>query len=336
MKSTQLEIFCGTGGVGKTTLSFARALYLTEHKNQKVALITIDPAKRLKDLVGIDDKDSGFLIEKSIPEFKNPLSVLLMNPEVTFQKIRREENKKNNNRILDLIMKPYGGMNEIMSVVELRMILNKGEFDTVVLDTPPGAHFIDFLESLKKIDNFFDSSWIEIFNALSQKVENQIKSTGFFRELASSGIKKILSYLESVTGKDFLTEFVASIAEFYELKDKFIDAVKLQETFQDANHSSWYLITAADQTKLDQAKELVDKSSIYTNNQINMVVNRTLSEHLNHDDSKVAKYFKYNELQLLNNLIIKNKKPIKFSEVVSDSFSEQLGELVSTWKKHAN
>lgn len=334
MSRTQLEIFCGTGGVGKTTLSLTRALYLSEYKKLKVALITIDPAKRLKDLVGIKDEDSGLLVTKKIEGYNSSLDIMLMNPEVTFNKIRSKELQGQENRILGLLMTPYGGMNEIMSVVELKRILDQEDYDTIVLDTPPGSHFIDFLESLKKIDNFFDSSWIEIFNALSQKVEDQMKSTNFLKELASSGIKKILSYLESVTGKEFLTEFVASIAEFYRLKDTFLAAIKLQENFQDSNNSSWYLVTAADQTKLSQAKELVNKSSVYTNNQIQIIVNRTIGEHLTNDNTKVATYFKNNEKNLIESLTISGNKPQTFPEVISDKFITQLRELVNNWNKH--
>ncbi|MBT6324576.1 MAG: AAA family ATPase, partial [Bdellovibrionales bacterium] len=58
IKHKPIEIFCGTGGVGKTTLATSRALFLAS-KNLKVLLITIDPAKRLKQILSLNDDDSG-------------------------------------------------------------------------------------------------------------------------------------------------------------------------------------------------------------------------------------------------------------------------------------
>ena len=54
-------------------------------------------------------------------------------------------------------------MNEIMAIIEVQKHIQSDIYDVIVLDTPPGKHFLDFLNATKKIDKFFDKSFIEIF-----------------------------------------------------------------------------------------------------------------------------------------------------------------------------
>ena len=175
----KLEVFCGTGGVGKTSLSCSRAQFLSE-QGHDVLLMTIDPAKRLKQLLHLEEKDAGHLVK-----FNQKLSVLLMSTDVTLKRICGEFN----NHILETLSDPYGGLNEILSVVELTHQIKINQYDYVILDTPPGKHFLDFLEALQKIENFFDSSFIEMFQYFGNKRPK------LFDRLFSGGLKKMLGYL---------------------------------------------------------------------------------------------------------------------------------------------
>lgn len=202
MSHKKFEIFSGTGGVGKTTLAASRAINLAR-KNQKVLLITIDPAKRLRDLLGLTPEQAGETVKVCDPfneEENLPLDVQLMNPEKTFQRVSELANASevNSNRILKILTKPYGGLNEILAIVELNLQYESAKYDVIVLDTPPGSHFLDFLDSIERIKIFFDKSFVEIFQYLGKTVESNDSGLGkkMMNFMMSKGIKKLLSYLE--------------------------------------------------------------------------------------------------------------------------------------------
>jgi anion-transporting ArsA/GET3 family ATPase len=236
MTTKKFEIFSGTGGVGKTTLATSRAIDLAK-QGKSTLLITIDPAKRLRELLNMSINDSGKVIHIPDPLADNSqleLHVELMDPTMTFKRIAEDSGHPEvlNNRILKILTKPYGGLNEILAIVELNLQLKTDKFDVIVLDTPPGSHFLDFLDSVDRIKLFFDQSFVDIFQYLGKKVEKSSagnigkRMMGF---VVSKGIKKLLKYLNKVTGDKFVDDFIEAIIAIYQTKSSFLDALKLLE-----------------------------------------------------------------------------------------------------------
>ena len=190
LSNKKIEIFCGTGGVGKTTIATSRALYLAQ-QGKKVLLMTIDPSLRLKQLFSISEENSGNAQRINTTQelaFTGELSIFLMDAQKTLEKILGDKLKTNH--ILESLSKPYSGMNEIMSLIELNNLSyneNPSQlYDYIILDTPPGQHFIDFLESSNKINNFFDHSFIHFFSDSREKKVSRI---------VAMGIKKLLNLI---------------------------------------------------------------------------------------------------------------------------------------------
>lgn len=344
LSTKSFEIFCGTGGVGKTTLATARALSLSQSGN-RVLLITIDPAKRLKDLLGLQGDAVGEVTAVELEGAK--LDALLMSPEKTIGRMAKKYQTPDlaNNRIVQILSKPYGGMNEILSMVEVQMQFETGLYDVVVLDTPPGAHFLDFLESLGKIKSFFDQNFVEIFSYLGQKTASAGKKVfglNIINRVISSGVRKLLGYLQNVTGAEFIDDFIGAIQIIYQSRDAFLKGLSLQDKLKSRTECNWFLVTSVEQGKAQEAIELRSHASHFIHQDHFLVLNKCLEQELQNwePDEPHLKSLK-DSLEDKEQMLKKQLQDVfpvvlEFPEIISLSPSEHIQHLTEKWKTYAS
>lgn len=344
MRETILEIFCGTGGVGKTTLATSRAVSLAQTKN--VLLITIDPSQRLKQILNMNEAEAGELTEinlKELGESESRLTAMLLSPKHTFKKIAGLNNVEINfdNIVLQVLTRPYGGMNEILALVEVQQQLKSEKFDVIVLDTPPGGHFIDFLNANTKIKKFFDSNFMEIFQYLENQLRGQQKKTALFTRIISTGINKLLEYLEKVTGKEFVSVFIDAVANVYKNKDGFLEALKLGDKLQNSSNCRWFLVTSVEQLKLLEASWMVGESAKKLQGEQTLLINRTISkllpEELNPlppEIKKLTSSLRSKEEALLNHARQNFSSMKSFPEILAVDPQEHIKKLQQYWNEN--
>ncbi|MCB0363970.1 MAG: ArsA family ATPase [Bdellovibrionaceae bacterium] len=265
-------ICAGTGGVGKTTLSACLGI-LAARAGKRTLVLTIDPAKRLADALGIDATSEQEMLVQ-IDGVSGSLSAAMINPASIFDRFihraaRRPELAQRilNNSLYRQMSTTLSGSQEFTSLERLQTALDSGKFDLIILDTPPSQHAVDFLYAPQKIYSLFQ-------NAITQWFVQKPGSRGFLQGLFHRGTKTALAALEKVTGSHFiheLSDFFEGVAEIQDEVSGRSIAVHRLLTGPD---TAFVLITGFDRAKLGATRDFINelRKGGYTLNSV--VVNR--------------------------------------------------------------
>jgi hypothetical protein len=156
----------------------------------------------------------------------------------------------------------------------------------------------------------------------------------------SGGVKKLLGYLQRVTGGKFIEDFMDAIGAIYETKDIFLGALKLQRELRNPQTANWFLVTSVDQSKIKEALSLSSNAKELLSNQSYVILNKCLSKKLENWhptlNERLALSLKESFVEKENNLktIIHKKfnNVLEFPEILKLSPTEQVLDLVSSWE----
>jgi anion-transporting ArsA/GET3 family ATPase len=217
----EVVICAGSGGVGKTTTSAAIAAGLAA-RGLKVCVLTIDPAKRLADSLGLEELGNDArrvdpkLFEEQAIEMKGELWAMMLDPKQTFDELiaRQAPDEESRDRVLNnpiyqQISGALAGSQEYMAMEKLFELHTEGEFDMLVLDTPPSRNALDFLEAPRRLTQFIEGKSLKVF----------MKPTGFAAKMAGRGATVALSVMKRIVGFDL----IADLAEFFNAFSGMVD-----------------------------------------------------------------------------------------------------------------
>ena len=206
-------ICAGSGGVGKTTTSAAIATGMAA-QGLKVCVLTIDPAKRLADSLGLEElgnearRVDPALIEEQGVEMKGELWAMMLDAKATFDELiarqapdEESRDRVLNNRIYQQISSALAGSQEYMAMEKLFELHTEGEFDLLVLDTPPTRNALDFLDAPKRLTQFIEGKSLRMF----------MKPTGLAAKVTGRGVSVALGIFKKIVGFDL----IADLAEFF-------------------------------------------------------------------------------------------------------------------------
>jgi anion-transporting ArsA/GET3 family ATPase len=221
-------ICAGSGGVGKTTTSAAIAAGMAE-RGKKVCVLTIDPAKRLADSLGLEQLgneakrvDPALFREQGI-EIEGELWAMMLDAKATFDELVRrhapdEESRDRvlENRIYQQISNALAGSQEYMAMEKLFELHSEAEFDLLVLDTPPSRNALDFLDAPRRLTQFIEGRSLRVF----------MRPTGFAARVAGRGATVALSVLKRILGFDLLADLSEFFTAFSGMVDGFQERAK--------------------------------------------------------------------------------------------------------------
>ncbi|WP_416983599.1 ArsA family ATPase [Streptomyces sp. T028] len=167
--ATRIVVCCGSGGVGKTTTAAALGLRAAE-RGRKVVVLTIDPARRLAQSMGIDSLDNTPRRVKGV-EGDGELHAMMLDMKRTFDEI--VEAHADPERAAAILSNPFyqslsagfAGTQEYMAMEKLGQLRARDEWDLIVVDTPPSRSALDFLDAPKRLGSFLDGKLIRVLLA---------------------------------------------------------------------------------------------------------------------------------------------------------------------------
>ncbi|MFJ5260947.1 ArsA-related P-loop ATPase [Streptomyces sp. NPDC088387] len=167
--ATRIVVCCGSGGVGKTTTAAALGLRAAE-RGRKVVVLTIDPARRLAQSMGIDSLDNTPRRVKGV-DGDGELHAMMLDMKRTFDEI--VEAHADPGRAAAILSNPFyqslsagfAGTQEYMAMEKLGQLRARDDWDLIVVDTPPSRSALDFLDAPKRLGSFLDGKLIRVLLA---------------------------------------------------------------------------------------------------------------------------------------------------------------------------
>ena len=265
LRGKRIVICCGSGGVGKTTVSAALGVQAAL-LGKKVLTLTVDPAKRLANSLGLSElgnQEARVPEEKFLRHGKNPkgsLHAMMLDTKRTFDELieryaPNEDVARNimHNQFYQHLSSAMTGSHEYLAMEKLYQIHLEGRYDLIVLDTPPTKHALDFLEAPNRVRAFFDRSISQWF--LKPYLTMGRLSLNLFNRTAGT----VLRLVERFTGAEFLhdvSEFVTGLADSFDIFRS--RAEEVMHVLRGAQ-TTFLLVTATDRSALEEAAYFYDR-----------------------------------------------------------------------------
>ena len=259
--SRKLLVAVGPGGVGKTTVSAALGLRAAE-LGRRTLVLTIDPAKRLADalgLTGLDDRirevpttslaAAGVVVTGTLHAamFDNATSMDSLMARVAPDNATRD--KVLRNRVYRAMAGTLARSHAYLAMERLYEVMSSGHYDLVVLDTPPARNALDILDAPSRLASFLEEGVVKWF-------AGQKQGSGWRAKLMQGSGAAATKLFEVVVGKDLADETIAFFDAFYGMREGFHERAEATQKILRAKDTSFVLVSSADATHLADAEAL--------------------------------------------------------------------------------
>ncbi|MEH3138056.1 MAG: ArsA family ATPase [Mycolicibacterium neoaurum] len=268
--SNRVIVCCGAGGVGKTTTAAAMALRAAE-LGRTVVVLTIDPAKRLAQALGIESLGNNPQRVPLAPEVTGELHAMMLDMRRTFDEMVVQYSGPGvadsilENQFYQTVATSLAGTQEYMAMEKLGQLLAEDKWDLVVVDTPPSRNALDFLDAPKRLGSFMDSRLWRMLLAPGRGIGRIV--TGAVG-LAMKGMSTVLGSQMLSDAAGFVQSLDATFGGFREKADRTYELLKRRGT-------QFVVVSAAEPDALREASFFVDRLSSENMPLAGLILNRT-------------------------------------------------------------
>jgi anion-transporting ArsA/GET3 family ATPase len=271
--SAQIVVCVGPGGVGKTTTAAAIALS-GARSGARACVVTIDPARRLADALGISgvgNEPHRVLPPSNEPSWPGELWAVMLDAQGTFDDlVGRYATSPGQaeailaNPVYRNISGALSGTQEYMAVEKLYELQESGAFDLIVVDTPPAQHALDFLEAPKHLARLLDN---RVFRLLMVPTRAGLRAF----EL---GAQLMLRTIAKVAGGEVVSETIQFFTQFEGMEDGFRARARRADELLHSERTSFTLVCSPRRDTVEEALYLVSEMATSGAQASTVVVNR--------------------------------------------------------------
>jgi len=272
LTQSRILVCCGSGGVGKTTTAAALALRAAE-LGRRTVVLTIDPARRLAQSMGLSELDNT---PRSVPGIGGggSLDAMMLDMKRTFDQLvvdHAEPGKAEailTNPFYQSLSSSFAGTQEYMAMEKLSQLVGTGSYDLVVVDTPPTRSALDFLDAPQRLTTFLDGRMVRILLAPA-------KAGGkAYLRVVTSGLGVFTNVLTRIIGTDVLKDLSQFVAALETMFGGFRERAQATYDLLKAPGTAFVVVAAPERDALREAAYFVERLAAERMPLAGLVVNR--------------------------------------------------------------
>ena len=295
LATKEIVVFCGSGGVGKTTAAAAAALGAASRFDSKVLVLTIDPARRLANALGLDGLGN---VERRVPddvlraagvEMRGQLYAAMLDTKASWDDLvlRHAPNEETAYRILENrlyhnITRRFVQSHDYIAMERLYDLHATGAYDLIIIDTPPTRNAIDFLEAPQRMAEFFGG---RLLRRLTMPYRVGGKRGARFVNFAS---RPFFQVADRILGSQFLQDIAEFFLNFETMYDGFVERAQAVERLLHDRRTSFVVVTTLEGAPLREAEFFCDELKNRKFHLGALVLNKTLPESLRSREGRAS------------------------------------------------
>ncbi len=267
---THIVVTCGSGGVGKTTTAAAMGLRAAA-AGRRTVVLTIDPARRLAQSMGLTELDNT---PRRVKDADGELFAMMLDMKRTFDEVVSAHSTPERaaqifaNPFYQALSSSFAGTQEYMAMEKLSQLAETGEWDVIVVDTPPSRSALDFLDAPQRLGRFLDGRMIRLITMPARA------SGRAYLKVVTAGFTVFAKILSRILGGELLQDVSSFVAALETMFGGFRQRAEHTYALLKAPGTAFVVVAAPEPDALREASYFVERLNSDAMPLAGLIVNR--------------------------------------------------------------